>query len=386
MRNLNNYEQYTIDLLRDLISYNTVNIPGNEGPLAERVAEILGEMGFENKLISCGENRGSVVAAIGNPKGKKLVFNGHLDVVPANTKWTTDPFNAQVIDGKIYGRGAADMKGGIASMITAAKKLIDADFDFSSGQLILSFVADEELHNKGTLSILPLEEISEADYVIVGEPTSMDINIAHRGTARYTIKLFGKSCHSSNPANGINAINKMGKVLAAIEKYNQRLSQIHHPILPSPTIATVMIEGGEKDNIIPNYCEIKIDRRIIPSDTKESVMEELAEILKKLEREDSEFKYTIEPYIYLGAGEVPIDSEITRLSVEAYKSCFGKEPKICEFTATCEQTLFTQNGIETIIVGPGSIKQAHIVDEYVEIEQLNMATSFYEEMIKVILR
>ncbi len=382
---MNNYEQYVLDLLKELVSYNTVNEPGNEAPLAARIAEILQKIGFKSKLISCGEGRSSVVSVIGNPAGKKLVFNGHLDVVPANAQWSTDPFNAHVIDGRIYGRGTADMKGGIASMITTAKKLIDEGFDFNNGQLILSFVADEELRNKGTLSILPLEEISKADFVIIGEPTSMELNIAHRGTARYVIKVFGKSCHSSNPSNGINAINKMGKVLAEIDEYNKRLSKVQHPILPSPTISTVMIEGGEKDNIIPNCCEIKVDRRTIPSDTMESVMSELVGILDRIKTEDSEFEYSIERYIFLGAGEVSADSEITKLASEAYEKSFGKKPKVCEFSATCEQTLFTKNGIETIIVGPGSIEQAHIVDEFVEIKQLNKAVVFYEEIVRNIL-
>ena len=379
------YEQYNINILNELISYNSVNPPGNELPLASHILTTLDNIGLRSKLIKCSETRGSIISVIGNPIGKKLIFNGHLDVVPAHGNWKTDPFKAHIYNNRVYGRGTSDMKGAIACMITAVKKLIDDKFDFKNGQLILAFVADEEMHNKGTLSILNIEEMKKADYVIIGEPTSLNLNIAHRGTARFLIKVMGKSCHSSIPTNGINAINKMKKVLEAICEYDIELSKRSHDILPSPNISTVMINGGERDNIIPNLCEIRVDRRTIPFDTSESIFIELHKILEDIKSTDSEFNYVLEPYLYLGAGEIHKNSELVKIVTSVYKDCFNVRPDILDFKATCEQTLFINQGIQTIIIGPGSIEQAHTIDEYIDIGQLNDAVFLYENIIKRIL-
>ncbi len=375
------YNEYALSQLKKLIAFKTVNPSGNEREAAEYIGELLLDMGFEVKYAHLNESRSSLVASYGNGEGKTLCFNGHLDVVPANNQgWTSDPFEAVVKDGKIFGRGSCDMKGGIAAMLAASKKLVDEHKEIK-GRLVLTFVADEELDNLGMHSILDFPEVKTADYVVIGEPTSLNINIAHRGTARYIIKVKGKSCHSSKPQEGINAVYKMCAVINEIERHNEALALIKHEILPPPSIAVVMIDGGEKDNIIPGECSIRVDRRLIPGDTKESVKKELTELLERIKSKDSQLDYEITPYIYLASGEVKKDSDVVRTVEAAYVDCFEKNPVVCEFQATCEQTLLTTKGIPTLIFGPGSIDQAHTINEFVNESELYDCVRLYNKLM-----
>lgn len=382
---MNYREAYVVDILRDMISFNTVNEPGNEDLLAKYLGSELENLGFEIRIVPCGDYRSSLVAFKGNPNGIKLLFNGHLDVVATSNNWSSDPFTLTQDGDRLYGRGTADMKGGIASMIAAVKQLTDERFDYTQGQLILTFVADEELYNKGTHSVLELPEVKNADYAIIGEPTDLKICIGHRGTARSVIRVNGRSCHSSKPELGLNAISIMSHVIQAIDRHNEELKTITHHVLPSPTIAVVMIEGGEKDNIIPGHCEIKFDRRTLPSDTKQSVQDEISTLLDSIGRHVKEFSYEIVPYIYLEAGEVSPESLVVSKSMKAYEMVFGREAVLRDFSATCEQSLFMNQGIDTLIFGPGHLNQAHVDDEYTTISQLNAAAEFYYAVIKEFL-
>jgi succinyl-diaminopimelate desuccinylase len=382
---MNDYNLYTLDILKKMITFNTVNEPGNEDHLARFLEIEISSMGFETSVIPCGEGRSSVVAFKGNSKGVRIILNGHLDVVPVSNNWATDPFTMTRSEDRVYGRGTADMKGGMASMLTAVKKLIDENFNFDKGQLILTFVADEELHNLGTRSVLALPNIKNANYAIIGEPTNLDICIGHRGTTRYKIRLHGKHYHSSDPGKGVNAISQMSRLIQMIDKHNEDLKEVKHSILPSPTIAVVMINGGEKDNIIPSTCEIKIDRRTLPSDTKDSIYEEIKALLDSVGQEYEDFSYEIEPYINLEACEISMDSTLVEKASIAYKKCFHKKPILKNFGATCEQSLFVQEGIQTLIYGPGSIQQAHVDNEYTSVSQLYKAVDFYHALIKEVL-
>lgn len=371
------------EILKALVAYDTTNPPGEEQALAEAIASALGKTGFAVETPSCGQGRASVIASLKRGYGKKLVFNGHLDVVPAGSGWKSDPFSAMEREGRIYGRGTADMKGGVAAMIAAALRLAGQPGSFS-GELVLNFVADEEITNLGTLSCKKWWK--DADYVVIGEPTALDIEIAHRGTARFAITIEGRPCHSSMPWNGRNAIEKAADVILAIQKYNAVLAERKHPLLPSPTAAVTMIGGGEKDNIIPGFCTLCVDRRMIPGDTGDSVEQEIHEILQAAMGTGSDaYTYALKRYICLDAGSVDAASEIVSHAEAAFSKCFGHAAAVKDFPATCEQAIFTQNGVPAIIFGPGSIDQAHIADEYVDAGELEAAVSFYEAFAKQVL-
>ncbi|MDR2588467.1 MAG: M20 family metallopeptidase, partial [Spirochaetales bacterium] len=312
--------------------------------------------------------------------GKKVVLNGHIDVVPASENWDTPPFTATEKDGRIYGRGTADMKGGVAAMLVAALEFVQKEF---SGELVLNFVADEERLNLGTLASLPYTQ--GADYVVIGEPTLLELAIAHRGTIRFRVGFAGRSCHSGTPQDGLNAIENSSFGILALKEYAKSLKRITHPVLPAPTCVVTTISGGETDNIVPGSCFITVDRRIIPGETKESTEKEIRDVLDAVKKEHAEFDYTLEPYLSLGSGEVEADSEIVRLASRAYRSAFGEDCRVRDFTATCEQTIFTGKGMPAIIIGPGSIEQAHIRNEFIAVSQLEKAVLFYKAFLSAVL-
>lgn len=371
-----------VNILEPLIRYNTTNPPGNEAELAGWIAAFLASHGFEIDLPSCGENRKSVVARLKMGQGPKIVLNGHLDVVPPGDGWDTDPFCPVLKDGRVYGRGSADMKGGVAAMIQAGVSVAAASQKLC-GELCLVFVADEEILNLGTISCR--EGWLDAGFVVIGEPTGLQIEIAHKGTARFEITVEGKSCHSSMPWNGVNAIEKMAKVIHAMEEYDASLRGRAHPLLSRPSIAVTTIGGGEKDNIIPGSCTIRVDYRMIPGDTGQAVEERLCGYLAAIKAKDAEFQYSIRRYINLEPGEIPADHPFVRTAGKVYEEKFGASPVVRDFPASCEQVLFVKEGIPALVFGPGSIEQAHVANEFVEIWQLEEAAGYYEALVRTIL-
>jgi acetylornithine deacetylase/succinyl-diaminopimelate desuccinylase family protein len=366
------------DILKELISFDTSNPPGNEVSCARWIAGLLDSRGFDIKLVSHSESRASLAASCKKGRGgKKVVLNGHIDVVPPGDGWLTPPFTAVEKDGRIYGRGASDMKGGVAAMMAAAINLVRSPFN---GEVMLNLVADEEVFNTGTLETLPYTK--DADYVLIGEPTMMEAHITHRGILRFLITFAGRSCHSGLPRQGLNAIENAAFGILALREYARALAGVTHPLLPSPTFVVSVIQGGEKDNMVPGSCFIRADRRALPGETEESAEEEVRKVLDTVKSDHAGFDYTLERYYYLSPGEVSEDAEITRFAGRVYRDCFGEDCRVTCFPASCEQSLFTCRGIPALIIGPGSIGQAHTRDEFIDLAQLDKAVRYYGEFLK----
>lgn len=371
--------EFTVNLLQELIGFNTENPPGNELPLADYIVSILRALGVESRVEPVGKGRANIIAHIkGRGDGKSLLLNGHLDVVPAGGNWSSEPFQARIKDGKVYGRGSSDMKGAIACMIGAVKEYLEQGRALA-GDLYLLFSADEECDNIGTKAFL--SNAPHIDYAIIGEPTMLDLCIGHRGVSRHRITINGKSCHAGNPQNGVNAVEKMAKIVVEITKLNQNLNSVAYDGFPAPSIVVTTIGGGNKHNIIPDVCEIVTDRRTIPGETPQSTMAELENILKTVLSTDPSFSYRIEPIINLASSSIDLSDELVELVRRSHYKAFQKEIKVSYFNACCEQALFMDKGIKTVICGPGDIKQAHAPDEFIEISQINKAIILYKKIL-----
>jgi len=378
--------EYIQDLLVNLIRIPSVNPPEKEGEkkAALFLIDEMKKLGLKTIYDEIVPGRAN---ATGILKGKKerstLILNGHLDVVPANADlWNNSPFEPVIQEGKMYGRGTADMKGALAAMLGAVKLVRDIHSENSNCNVILSFVCDEERSNMGVENFL--EKNIKADYAIIGEPTNLEIARAMRGIAVFKIITKGKSGHSSKPKDSINAVYKMAKVLEKLQDYCDELEKKHHEILPSPTAAVSIIRGGFKENIIPDECEIIVDRRLIPGETEETAYYEITELLNEIKCKDENFDFFIErlkkPFTL--PGELPLSNCFVKKIEHIYRNYFhiDKAP-IVGFQASCEQTFFLNKGIDTLTIGPGSISQAHVADEYVELEQLFKAAGFYASCI-----
>lgn len=377
---------YVQNTLMELVEIPSVNPPQHDGEeqAAIFLAQKLEELGCKSSVDTISSGRANAVGILARGEGgPTFVLNGHLDVVSAHEElWESPPFSPVIKNGCMYGRGTADMKGAIAAMLGAIKAVSESDIALS-GTVVAAFVCDEESTNLGTLNYLA--KYPKADFAIVGEPTSMQLAVAHRGVARFRIRVSGKAGHAGEPANGINAITRMARVVNALEEYGELLRSKKHRLLPPPSCVVTMIHAGEGDNIIPDQCEIVVDRRMVPGESGDRVGRELREVIATRTDIPSDC-YTVEKYIDLIPGELDSESPFLKNMEELHSLYFGHgnhEP--IGFTASCEQALFLREGIHTVVVGPGSIAQAHQVNEFIEIEELRKAAGFYAYCIVSLL-
>jgi acetylornithine deacetylase/succinyl-diaminopimelate desuccinylase family protein len=376
-------EDKVINLAQKMIQIDSQNPPGNEKELAEFIYDILSDLGLKVKLLDFLPNRPNLVGLYeSNVSKKSLLFDGHLDTVPIGnpTLWNVEPLGGVVKEGNLYGRGSVDMKSSISAFICALKTIIDLNITLD-GKVIIVLTSDEEISGLGTKKVL--EKGYYANAAIVGEPSDLEVNIAHKGVARWKLTVFGKSTHASTPEEGINAIYKMAKVLIKLEELHNTYisSEKRHRILGTPTLNVGIIKGGIKDNIVPDICEITIDRRLIPGEKLNDVEEELKSMLSKISFQDPKFKYELSLYHIHNPAETSPNEYFVKLSKKAVKDITGKESTIEGFVATTEMSHLTEVGIPSIILGCGNIKMAHTINENVPVKQIIDLTKIYALII-----
>jgi acetylornithine deacetylase/succinyl-diaminopimelate desuccinylase family protein len=358
-------------LTQELVRINSENPPGNEKKIAKYIRDFLVDLKIKTELIEFEKNRCNVIASIG--KGKGLMLNGHMDTVPAGNlnKWKYDPFEARIIDGKIYGRGTSDMKGGIASILTAVKNLSKEKF---KKKLLLTFVADEEVAMKGSDYLIKnkKETFKNIKYGIMGECTDLRARIAQKGIIIIKIRFKGKAAHGSKPELGDNAIYKATVFIQETRKLIEKLKKEKHPLLGSGTINIGVIKGGSKVNIVPEFCDIEIDRRIIPRENTKLALNQIKKILKKLK-----LKADIELRKSRLAMQLSPKMELIKILRSITKT------KLVGESGYTEAELFYRDAkVPCFSFGPGTSKLAHTTNEYILISNLKKAAKIYEQLIR----
>ncbi|RLG91751.1 MAG: hypothetical protein DRO36_03535 [Candidatus Hecatellales archaeon] len=356
-----------------------VRIPsptGEEKAVAEFVYETLKSLGLKTEIFEPIPNRPDVVGFLEGSEGKPtLILNGHLDHVPPGNleDWTYPPYEGRIVDGKMYGRGAADMKGGLTSMIIAAKAIKEANVQLK-GNLILTFAVGEEVGDPGTRYIV-VDKGIKGDWGIVTEPTVFKgrfrIGVAERGVAWFKITVKGKSTHASQPHLGVNAISKAGKVVSELEKLNVRLARRKHPLIGASACSVTVIRGGFKENVIPDNCEITVDRRMIPSENPKNAEKEIEKILKNIRKKDPKFRFSMERTCLFEPAEIPSNHEIVRVVRKNLKQVCGYDTKPWGTPYACDaRNLINDAGIPAIVFGPGDISNCHCIDEYIVLDEV----------------
>ncbi len=351
-----------IRIFKELLQVPSENPGEFEEGMALKIRDILSAEGIPSVLKYVDKKRANLYAILeGENAGKTLIYNGHLDTVPAGDGWEHDPFcSFEDEAGFIYGRGASDMKSGVAAMLYAAICLKRMGYP-KEGKLILFFNADEELLNLGMKQFLT--EGIVADYAIISEPTDLNIAIGHRGASRYYVKTKGEAGHACYVKEPNNAIEQMNKLLPALFAWGEKLKKekVHH-FLGSALSNVTTIKGGIAGNVIPDSCVIEIDRRTLPGETKEEILTEYKNVLSSCGKG---IEYELDNYTFLPASLINRDHPL----VNAVKMISEKHHGICEiksFEATCEAPFFSiEKGIPTVIYGPGTLEQAHVVNERV---------------------
>ncbi len=374
-------------LTQNLVQIPTVNPPGNEKDLAEFLTLKLQELGFQVKNYDVDIGRPNVVGLLQGKVGKKtLMFNGHMDVVPPGNEylWTHDPFSGHKEDNRIYGRGACDMKGGIASIITSIKTIIDSNIDLNDN-LLVTFVIDEETTGNGTKNII--KNGYKANYAVIAEPTELIPLRGHKGVLWMEIQTLGTSEHSSlvkstNPKIGDNAIYHMNKIISKIENLLPDLEKKQNILLGNPTISLGTIIGGTKTNTVPDLCTITVDRRLIPGEKHVKVKQEIDTLISHIQTQNSNFKVNNKTIIERDSVEIPENEEIIQICKNATSQVLGFDSPVSGCVGTTDMAILVNEGqIPTCILGPGRINECHIINEYIEIDQLINATKIYCNII-----
>ena len=321
--------------------------------------------------------------------GKILVLEAHQDTVPVEGM-TIDPFDPAIREGRMFGRGSCDIKGGMASMLVNFARCVE-DRPAGMPTLVMACSVNEEYGFSGAQQMAALWEEEDwlpqvPDAVLVAEPTLLDVVVAHKGTARWHCHTHGKAAHSSQPELGVSAIYRMGHVLQAFEKYAAEVVGTlgHHPLVGVPTISVGLIEGGISVNTIPDKCQIEIDRRVLPgNDPLGAYQHAVDHILEQLRSDAPEGIEGIEfdpPYHSKPGLADECNGDFADLLSGVIRDCGHPGNQIGVSYGT-DAYAFSSRKIPTVVFGPGSIDQAHTVDEWVEIEQLKEATRIIERLI-----
>ena len=362
---------FTISALRALVQAPSENPPGNERNAAEAAALILERIGIASQKLDVYPGRPDLVAVIKGSCGTpSLIFNGHIDTVPIGRRedWSVDPFGAEVRNGRVYGRGSTDMKSGLAAMIAVAKALHDSGTTLA-GDLLLQFAVGEENAEAGTTHLL--EKGYRADYGVVTEPTDLKIATAQRGVLWCCATVLGKSTHASVAHVGVNAITGAGKVIEGLEKINERLQSKTHSLVPSPSVVATMLAGGFKENVVPERCEITMDRRLIPGETLEDALAEIDELLRQVQTQVSGMQYTVQKLSGMRPSETATDTTIAKVMRANMERLAGTklQPWGTPYTSDVNY-LILDGGVEAVTFGPGRVEECHCIDESVEIDQV----------------
>jgi len=351
------------------------DVPGRrEADISAFVREWLQEHGLPAERREFFPGRFNVLATVPGAGPRRLLLDAHTDTVPVEGM-AGDPLSGDIRDGRVYGRGAVDDKGTLAAMMCALAGLV-ADGLTPPATIELLASGDEEGGFRGIRDWV--EQDGRADGALVGEASELGLIAAAKGAVRLKIRTHGKAVHASVPELGVNAVTAMARVICGIEdRLKPRLAARQHPLLGSPRLTVAIIRGGWRGNIVPDLCEIDLDRRLLPEETRESALAELDALLDELRAEHPDLNVErCEPYSHVIAPECPLDDPLLLTAAEALRrEGLPAEPRGVPYTT--HASVLAEAGIPCITLGPGSIDQAHSPDEWVEVSQLKTAVRLY---------
>lgn len=370
-------------LLADLVAIDSVNpdlVPGGagEGHMAGYIADWSRENGLETQIQEASPGRPNVILiARGRGGGRSLMLNAHTDTV--GVAGMAAPFQPTSQDGRLYGRGAYDMKSGLAACMLAVKAAREMSL---AGDVMLSAVVDEEYGSIGTEALLAEWERWPADAVLIAEPTELAISIAHRGFVWLEIETFGLAAHGSRPHLGVDAIAKMGAVLVALAAQDRAMRAAPtHDLLGSGSLHASLISGGEEISMYPAHCKLLVERRTLPGETMASVEAETQAILDGLTASDPDFKARAKATFARGAYSIDAAQPLVRqLAQTAEAKLGGEAPPLIGSSWWMDSALFGEKGIPTVVLGPAGAG-AHAREEWVDLASVEQCRAIYSGLI-----
>lgn len=390
-----NSSEKVVKLTQDLVKIKSYS--GKEGRVVEVLKKIFIDFGFDDYHV---DEYGNIIGRIkGNKPGKKILFDAHIDTVevPDPDKWSVDPFEAKIIDGKIYGRGTSDMKGALASMICGVSEFSKQTNKDFAGEIYVAGVVHEECFEG--VGARKVSEYVKPDYVVIGEASELNLKIGQRGRAEIVFETFGKPAHSANPDKGINAVYKAANLINRVKELEMTYDEyLGYGILELVDIKSSPYPGA---SVVPNHCKITYDRRLLVGETLEGVLKPLEELIEKMKKEDPEFdakvSYAkgeeecwtgniIEGERFFPGWRYEKDEKFIQ---DAYKGLTESrlEPEITQYSFCTNGSHYAgEANIKTIGFGPSRENLAHTIDEHVEIDQLVKAMNGYYAISKALLK
>ncbi len=366
-----------LSTLEDLIRINSVN-PAFAGGCPEAeiqnwIHRFFHREGIAVESVDVLPGRPNVIATLpGRDRSRRLLLEAHVDTAGIENM-RCRPFDPQIRNGKMYGRGACDTKGGLAAMMHALLEL-HQDGIQPSCDVVLAAAMDEEYRFRGASHLC---ESLRASAAIVAEPTDLHMVVASKGCLRWRVTISGRAAHSSKPHLGVNAISRMARLIVVMEEEDPKLRKLKHPLVGEPTLNVGIIQGGAQVNIVPERCHVEIDRRLVPGEELPEVFRGYENLSESLRSRFPDLEITHTPLLEDWPMETPADSHIVQTAQKVLQS-LGLSDKPTGVPFGSDASKFARAGIPSIVLGPGSIDQAHTAEEYVSIEQVKKAVTIYK--------
>jgi acetylornithine deacetylase len=391
-------EEWLVALTQSLLQATGQNPPGGEAATVAVLGAAAAGLGLEVAETQVEPGRSNLTITLPGGAGPGLLLLGHTDVVPVGDGWTTDPYGGELRDGRIYGRGASDMKGGLAASLAALAALRDVGL---SGPVELAALVDEEETGKGIRAYVEARQAAvgragrpgddrRADGTgggarplfrgcITTEPTDLQTIIGARGDSYLKVEVHGRACHAGNAADGANAIYGAAAIVAEIERLHAELARTPHPLLGPATWSVGQINGGTGGSIVPAECVLVADRRLLPGESPAAVLDELRRRVDALRLDERELTVDLSMPMEMPAFETPADADLVRTTDAALTAAGGPGLPLGGWTAACDGGYIARDlGVPVVVLGPGSVKtQAHRADESVAVAELVTAARAY---------
>lgn len=371
-------EKEAVRFLQELIQIDSTNPPGNESKVAQKFAERCEQTGLPYKITDVDANRSNFEISLkGKGKGK-IIFCGHMDtVLVGKQQWDYAPFSGELVGEKLYGRGASDMKSGLAAMFLAVESLFQEKRELAS-EIVFLATAGEEVDSCGARQYLQDDGMNDVEALVIGEPTSEKVGVGHKGALWVEVVTVGKTAHGAMPDQGINAVEWMGKVIQIVESLKLDWKVSKDPLGESSVSANKML-GGVQTNVIPDHCTLNIDIRTVAPQSHEQLFAELEQRLTDLFSEEGAPTFEMNELLnrpsILTDKTSPIILEALSIKEEDADSVYGFS------YYTDGAVLNPESRVPTLIYGPGNEKLAHQPNEYVDVEAYLRSIGFYKKLM-----
>ena len=370
-------EVEVVNVCQQLIRLKSVNPPGDELGVVAYAAGYLQEAGLEVELVEHAPQRASLLARLpGSGKLPGLLFNAHPDTVPVGTeKWLHPPFDGELYAGKVWGRGAADMKGGLAALLVAARALAAAKYSLG-GDLFIAITAGEEVDSIGAVALAERPELQSVQAIVVAEPSGNEIFVAEKGAFWLELHTYGKTAHGSMPELGRNAVMMMVALIYEINRLDIPFTP--HPLLGGFTHSINTISGGVSSNVVPDHCMATVDMRTVPGQEHGAIFRQIEELVAGLSQRMPGFNASLKVTVDNPPVTTSPDEPVVQRFNEALAQVTGRHsiPQGVRYYTDAAVFVPALN-IPMIICGPGEPGQAHQTDEYVEVSRLVEAARIY---------